>query len=334
MTMITLLCSQVMRRIGEILIGRGALGVTELTAGLDSCRKSGGRIGTQLMRLGFINEVVLLDALSEQFSLPAVSTPELRRSHPEVRNLLPSDISLRVKAVPFDRLGDGVSVGFVDPFAPGAMADVRQYLRARIVPFVATEQGMETTLAELRSEEALRRRQQIGGIGAEESLRTETPIDFLTFERRLLEGSSPQEIGRLLFRLAGAVFEVAAVFSVSKNRIRGWLGAGWGWTPDRLDSISIPEDMGSVFAEASRDDGFSGTIHPSPVNHELADALRFDLADPVDILPFRLRDRVIAYVFGVKIRRYSRVSLADLRAALNFASVALERSLRQRRPGL
>jgi hypothetical protein len=63
-----------MRRLGEILIEHGAIAVAELHTGLEACHHSGGRLGTQLLKFGFVDEHALLEALSEQLEVPWVSS--------------------------------------------------------------------------------------------------------------------------------------------------------------------------------------------------------------------------------------------------------------------
>ena len=63
-----------MKRLGEILLDRGAIGVTELHTGLEACHYSGGRLGTQLLKFGFVDEHALLEALSEQLNVPPVAS--------------------------------------------------------------------------------------------------------------------------------------------------------------------------------------------------------------------------------------------------------------------
>ena len=45
-----------MKRLGEILLERGAIAITELHTCLEACHHSGGRLGTQLLKFGFVDE--------------------------------------------------------------------------------------------------------------------------------------------------------------------------------------------------------------------------------------------------------------------------------------
>ena len=61
-----------MRRLGELLLEKGAIAIAELHTALEACHRTGGRLGTQLLRFGFVDERALLEALSEQHGVPSV----------------------------------------------------------------------------------------------------------------------------------------------------------------------------------------------------------------------------------------------------------------------
>ena len=54
-----------MQRLGEILIAKGVLSLPELHTALETCHRTGGRLGTQLLEFGYVEERVLLEALSK-----------------------------------------------------------------------------------------------------------------------------------------------------------------------------------------------------------------------------------------------------------------------------
>jgi hypothetical protein len=309
-----------MRRIGEILIDRGVLALPELTAGLEGCRREGGRIGTRLVRLGFVDETALLEALTEQYRLPAVSTLELRRTRPDIRRLIPAQVANRFKAVAFAKSKNCVRVGFVNPSAPGVISNVSKYIRMRVDPFVATEMGVESVIAVQRTEEARSHTRAVDGAAVASAPLIEGPIDGHAFEHLVVAATTPKEVGRLLFRLAGSVYETVGVFSVAKGRIKGWLGAGSGWAPDELTQLSIPEEVDSVFARAVAVDGFAGPLPNDFASRNVARSLGLAFDERVDVLPLRLGDRRVAFVLGAKPRAYSRVTKADLREAMELAS--------------
>lgn len=141
-----------MKRLGEILLDRGAIAIAELHTGLEACHYRGGRLGTQLLKFGFVDEHALLEALSEQLSVPPVTTTVLRRAPDPLRRLIPLDVALRLQAMVFDRKNGILSVAMTAPRNPAAIEEVISYAGLDIKPHVATEIGIMTTLQEMKLE--------------------------------------------------------------------------------------------------------------------------------------------------------------------------------------
>jgi nitroreductase len=142
-----------MKRLGEILLERGAIAIAELHTGLEACHYSGGRLGTQLLKFGFVDEHALLEALSEQLGVPSVASAILRRAPDSLRRMIPLHVSRRVQVVVFDKKEGILGVAMTTPRSPSAIEEVVSYLGLDIKPHVATEVGILTALAEIREEE-------------------------------------------------------------------------------------------------------------------------------------------------------------------------------------
>ena len=142
-----------MKRLGEILLESGAIAIAELHTGLEACHYSGGRLGTQLLKFGFVDEHALLDALSEQLDVPSVSSSVLRRAPDSLRRMIPLHIARRVQVVVFEKKDGILGVAMTTPRSPGAIEEVVSYIGLDIKPHVATEVGILTALAEIKEEE-------------------------------------------------------------------------------------------------------------------------------------------------------------------------------------
>lgn len=137
-----------MKRLGEILLEKGALSIGELHTALERCHRSEGRLGTQLLQLGFVDESTLLGALSEQFDVPSASEDELRRAGEDVRQLLPAARARHLRAVPVRRSGDVLRVAMANPGDPAAVEEIEEATGLKVEPAVATESAVELALAE------------------------------------------------------------------------------------------------------------------------------------------------------------------------------------------
>jgi hypothetical protein len=141
-----------MKRLGEILLERGAIAVAELHTGLEACHYSGGRLGTQLLKFGFVDEHALLEALSEQLDVPWVSSSVLRRAPDSLRLMIPLHVARRIQAVVFEKRDGHLGVAMTTPRNPAVIEEVVSYLGLDITPHVATEVGILTALAEIKEE--------------------------------------------------------------------------------------------------------------------------------------------------------------------------------------
>ncbi|MFI5143623.1 MAG: hypothetical protein ACHQHM_06315 [Thermoanaerobaculales bacterium] len=115
--------------------------------GLEACRRSGGRLGTWLVRLGLINESTLLDALSQQTGCPAANALELTTSPFEVRALLPAPFAKRNVVVAFNRQGRNLDVAMANPNDLILIDEVARVTGLVPRPHVATEAALAAALA-------------------------------------------------------------------------------------------------------------------------------------------------------------------------------------------
>lgn len=141
-----------MKRLGEILLERGAIAVSELHTGLEACHHKGGRLGTQLLKFGFVDEHALLDALSEQLDVPSVSASVLCRAPSALRRMLPLHVARRLQALIFKRNEGRLGVAMTNPRNPAVMEEIISFVGIDVEPHVATEAGILTALSEIESE--------------------------------------------------------------------------------------------------------------------------------------------------------------------------------------
>jgi hypothetical protein len=138
-----------MKRLGEILLERGAIAVSELHTGLEACHHGGGRLGTQLLKFGFVDEQALLSALQAQLGVPSVGEAALRKAPEELRRMLPVHVARRLRAVVFKKGESGFGVAMTNPKNPATLDEIVSIVGHEIEPHVATEAGILTALSEI-----------------------------------------------------------------------------------------------------------------------------------------------------------------------------------------
>jgi hypothetical protein len=141
-----------MKRLGEILLERGTIAISELHTGLEACHYHGGRLGTHLLRLGFVDEQALLRALSEQLGVPPVASQVLLQAPQRFRTMIPPEVGRRIQAMVFDQRDGTLSVAMTSPRSPAAFEEVVNHVGLDIKPHIAAEPAILAALAQVEEE--------------------------------------------------------------------------------------------------------------------------------------------------------------------------------------
>ena len=149
-----------MRKLGEILLEKGVTSVGELHTALEACHRYRSRLGTQLVRLGFVTEKQLLEALNEQTNRPPVPREILEAATFDVMGLLPLKNAERLRVVPFAKLHRQLQVAMINPRDDVAIEEIHAMTGLDIEPFIVTEATLDAALARLGGRRAQGRRRQ------------------------------------------------------------------------------------------------------------------------------------------------------------------------------
>lgn len=136
------------------------------------------------------------------------------------------------------------------------------------------------------------------------------PVMSLAEAEVTLENTlDPQEIGRVLLSVLSQKLTRVSLLQVSPELVRGWLAQGPGLDEARMREYSLPFSQPSIFLNL-REGGsfFLGTLPDMPAHLELAACWHKDLSDESAIFPIRVRDRLVALVYGDR----GPLGLADL----------------------
>ncbi|GAB4229110.1 MAG: type IV-A pilus assembly ATPase PilB [Deltaproteobacteria bacterium] len=101
-------------KIGEMLLKGNLISADQLRSALEAQEKSHERIGTVLIKSGFIKEEELLAFLGRQFNLPVVDLSKYE-INPEIVRLLPEEMVQKHLALPINRVGAKLIVAVADP---------------------------------------------------------------------------------------------------------------------------------------------------------------------------------------------------------------------------
>lgn len=129
-------------KLGTLLLRNAAIGLSQLEGALRNQVLYGGRLGTNLVELGFIDLELLSGYLAELTSLPIATPTLLDNADLALLQRLGSDDAHRLRAIPLGKLdedGGAIAVAMVEPTDRGALLQLADRLGATIKPYVVPE---------------------------------------------------------------------------------------------------------------------------------------------------------------------------------------------------
>jgi type IV pilus assembly protein PilB len=125
-------------RIGELLHRAGLITSDQLAKALQEQKQNGTRVGYNLVKLGFIQEVELTKMLAKQHKMPAVDLSRFALDH-KIAKMIPPDVARRNLVLPLKRDGRTLTVAMADPSNLGVLEDLKFITRYDIFPVIAGE---------------------------------------------------------------------------------------------------------------------------------------------------------------------------------------------------
>jgi type IV pilus assembly protein PilB len=132
-------------RLGELLVKEQLITPLQLKRAVDAQRNTGGRLGHELTRLGYIEENELTAFLSSQYGVPSINLAEFEID-PEVLKLIPKEVVTRHQVVPINKTGSTLIVAMADPSNIYAIDDIKFITKFQIEVVVASEQAIAETI--------------------------------------------------------------------------------------------------------------------------------------------------------------------------------------------
>jgi type IV pilus assembly protein PilB len=125
-------------RIGELLLKEKRISAEQLQEALNYQRTSGGKLGANLVKLGFVKDEEITALLSKQYGVPSIALNQFEID-PAVIKLVPSETARKYQIVPLSRAGATLTIAMTDPTNVFAMDDVKFMTGYNVEPVVASE---------------------------------------------------------------------------------------------------------------------------------------------------------------------------------------------------
>jgi len=135
-------------RLGELLLREKRVTPAQLQEALNHQRANGGRLGTSLIKLGFLGDEDIPALLSRHYGVPAINLREFKIDE-SVARLIPGETAGRYNVVPVNRSGTTLTLAMTDPANVFAMDDIKFMTGLHVEPVVASETAIRDAIKQL-----------------------------------------------------------------------------------------------------------------------------------------------------------------------------------------
>jgi type IV pilus assembly protein PilB len=133
-------------KLGQLLVASNMISEDQLKEALNLQRREGGRIGTNLVKLGYMTEEKLVMFLSRQYGVPAINLSDYKIDQ-SVLKLVPIDIAKKYLLMPVVRVGATLTIALADPSNVFAIDDVKFMTGYNIEVVVANESAILSAIS-------------------------------------------------------------------------------------------------------------------------------------------------------------------------------------------
>jgi type IV pilus assembly protein PilB len=125
-------------RIGELLLKEKRLSPAQLQEALTYQKTNGGKLGYNLVKLGFVKDEEITALLSKQYGVPSINLTQFEID-PAIVKLIPAETAQKYQIVPLSRSGATLTIAMTDPTNVFAMDDIKFMTGYNVEPVVASE---------------------------------------------------------------------------------------------------------------------------------------------------------------------------------------------------
>ena len=135
-------------KIGKLLVDTKLITEQQLNEALATVKASKGtsRLGSTLVKMGYVQEEKLLALLAQQYRVPAVDLKMYQSVDPAIIKLVPLELVKKHMVLPLRRVGATLTVAMLDPTNIFALDDLKFRTNYTIEPVIAAETSLIETI--------------------------------------------------------------------------------------------------------------------------------------------------------------------------------------------
>src|SRR6478736_217187 len=124
-------------RIGDLLLKEKRITPAQLQEALSYQKTNGGKLGYNLVKLGFVKDEEITALLSKQYGVPSINLTQFEID-PGIIKLIPAETAHKYQIVPLSRSGATLTIAMTDPTNVFAMDDIKFMTGYNVEPVVAS----------------------------------------------------------------------------------------------------------------------------------------------------------------------------------------------------
>src|SRR5712672_1758380 len=136
------------QRLGDLLVKEKIITPEQLDQANKVQKETKCRLGSALVKLGFLTDEDVTNFLSRQYGVPAINLSYFEID-PSVVKLIPFETAKRYQILPLSRVGASLTIAMVDPTNVFAMDDIKFMTGFNVEPVVASESAIKAALDKL-----------------------------------------------------------------------------------------------------------------------------------------------------------------------------------------
>jgi type IV pilus assembly protein PilB len=125
-------------RIGELLLKEKLITPEQLQQALTQQKANGGKLGYNLVKMGFVKDEQITALLSKQYGVPSINLAQFKID-PTIVKLVPTETARKYQIIPLSRSGSTLTIAMTDPTNVFAMDDIKFMTGYTVEPVVASE---------------------------------------------------------------------------------------------------------------------------------------------------------------------------------------------------
>ena len=146
------------KKVGDILVDENLITAVQLDTALEEQKRLGGRLGEVLIKIGYVTEEQIVEAIAKQLQIPYVSyqAGELKPENDETLiELIPYDFALKNCCLPVSRTISTLTVAMYDPTDLLLMDNLRKITGCDINPVIAVRSDITKAVEDFYGREMM-----------------------------------------------------------------------------------------------------------------------------------------------------------------------------------